>query len=100
MQVVPIAPEGFDAIFVYNQIKFWTPILAGSWVMFHAVEWVKSIRTKDIPALQDSINVLNTRVDDQTTKLVTELKEMRSDFRLFASPQFYQTPMLTGARAK
>jgi len=93
-----VTPDKFDFLSLYEQIKFWIPIACGMFAVFRGVEWVRSVRTEDIPEIQKSIKGLNDRLDDQTNKIVGELKELRADFRILLIPQVQ--PVMVGARAK
>lgn len=87
-----------------GDFKFWTTLGACVVAVYKAYDWVKQIRTKDIPEMHSeikklsvSIDVLGSKLDAQTTSVVGELKEMRSDFRTFyISP----SPLMMAARAK
>lgn len=70
--------------------KFWSTVALIIIAGYKAYDWVKQIRTKDIPDLHaevkrlgTSMDALGSKVDAQTQSLVSELKEMRSDFRTF-----------------
>ena len=95
-----VTPAKFDLLSLYEQIKFWIPIACGMFAVFRGVEWVRSVRTEDIPEIQKSIKGLNDRLDDQTNKIVGELKELRADFRILLIPQVQPVMAGVGARAK
>lgn len=78
-----------------NDYKFWMTLTAVVIAGYKAYDWVKQIRTKDIPSIHSEIaklsaglDTLGNKLDTQTTSVVGELKEMRSDFRTFI-PHFY-----------
>lgn len=68
---------------------------------YKGFDWVKQIRTKDLAELHTSVGYVNsgittlgakidnlsekleTKLDSQTSAVVSELKEMRGDFRTF-----------------
>lgn len=103
---------------IYGLLKIWIPILGGAWGIFKVINWVKDIRNKDLIELKCSVDELKvefgTKVDSlkeevkvQTTEIVGQLKEMRSDFRTFYSPpqyphaaQMMPMPALQTSRAK
>lgn len=84
-----------------SDYKFWSTVALIIIAGYKAYDWVKQIRTKDIPDLHAEVKRLGTsmdtlggKVDAQTQSLVSELKEMRSDFRTFyISPSAMMMPV-------
>jgi hypothetical protein len=78
---------------IYNEFKFWagfaTVVVAG----YSAYQWVKAIRTNDLPHIQAGVLALTTEMKEQTGSFVkamesntSELKELRRDlFNAFVS---------------
>ena len=84
------SPDLFVSI--YNEVKFWSAAIGGSWVVFKLFEWFKTLKTNDLAHIQAGIDTLSEKVQEQTalmTKaineqkdvLVSELRELRSDVR-------------------
>lgn len=76
----------------YNELKFWLPAITIGWGIFKTVHWFKTIKTNDLHHVQLGINELNEKIDsqtvvlkteinNQTSSIVSELKELRQDFR-------------------
>lgn len=91
--------------------KFWVTVGGIMWGVYKAYDWVKQIRTKDVPDIKEEVKKLSlhlgelgTKVDNQTNQVVQELKEMRSDFRTFyCAPQpnpLYGMQMMQPVHAK
>lgn len=84
--------------------KFWLIVITIITAGYKAYDWVKQIRTRDLPDihgeiknLKTGLDSLGTKLDAQTTSVVGELKEMRSDFRTFyTSP----SPLMMAAYAR
>lgn len=70
MQANPIT-----AMQVVDQVKSWTELAAGIWLVVRLLDWVRSLR--------EGIEGLNKELIEQTSAIVTELREMRSDWRTF-----------------
>jgi hypothetical protein len=68
---------------VYNEVKFWSLIGGGIWSSFKVIEWFKTLKTNDLHHVQMGIDDLKALMLDQTTSIVNELKELRSDFRSY-----------------
>ncbi len=89
---------------IVDASKFWLALAAVVLGGNKIFTWVKEIRTKDLKEVQNNLAELSskikdvsTKIDDQTTAVVSELKELRGDFRTFyISP----TPQMLPARAK
>lgn len=88
--------------------KFVITLLAALGLAYRAFDWIKQIRTKDLieihsgikdlkVELKSGMDNLSNKLDTQTTSVVGELKELRSDFRAFYIPP---APILMPARAK
>lgn len=105
--------------FIYEQSKFWIALLGGAYGAYKALSraftWIKEIREKDLAQLTVNVDTMKTGIidtntsirnmegilakkfEDQTTSIVDQLKELRSDFRTFYTiPQ----PQMIPARAK
>lgn len=88
---VPLSPDMLSLLIaVYNYGKVilgFSGVAVAGWKV---VQWVKEIRTKDFAELRASVNdtqisltTLGHKVDSQTSAVVRELQELRSDFRTF-----------------
>lgn len=101
--------------FILDQARFWIPCIGFGWGLYKAFAWVKAIREKDLAELKVSMDGVKTGLEatntaisrmeqtstenfkSQTTSIVDQLKELRSDFRTFYTiPQ----PQMLPARAK
>jgi sulfite exporter TauE/SafE len=71
---------------VYPEVKFWASIVAGLWMIFKGVNWVKAIRENDLVHIQAGVDSIKTELAEQTKELVRELSELRADFRTFIAP--------------
>lgn len=67
--------DTITTIQVVDQIKSWTELAAGVWLIFRLLDWVKNLR--------DGIEGLNKELIEQTSAIVSELREMRADWRAF-----------------
>lgn len=75
------------AMEVVNQVKSWTTLLAGIWLIVKLLDWIRSLR--------DGIDELNKELVEQTNSIVNELREMRADFRTFyGQPPIAPPPIL------
>lgn len=91
---------------VYNESKFWVAFAGAIITGYRAVAWVKAIKTNDLHHIQlglDENSALVRGVRDelkeQTTSLVSELREMRQDIRTFyPRPRTPRTPLKAAPR--
>lgn len=95
-----------DAFYIYEQFKFWGPVIGATWAAFQAYTWVKEIRTSDLADLQKNIKQLNEKIDGQTDAIVnslntqtTEIKTLCSDIKMLTMA-FIQPPLMKAARAR
>jgi hypothetical protein len=77
----------------YEEAKFWIGIGTAFWILFKAINWVKSIKENDIPHIQNGVNELKTSMEsvhtelkEQTSAVVTELKDIKADLRTYFAP--------------
>lgn len=88
---VPLSPDTIALVLaVYNYGKVILGLSGLAVAIWKVVQWVKEIRTKDFADLrasvsetQVSLTTLGHKVDSQTSAVVRELQELRSDFRTF-----------------
>lgn len=88
---VPLSPDSIALIAAaYGYGKVVLGFGAGAVAIYKAVNWVKEIRTKDFVELRSDVQQTNltierlgAKVDIQTSAVVRELQELRSDFRTF-----------------
>ena len=80
MQVDPSAAA--HAVNVYQELKFWIPIISALGILFKTTAWLKNLATKD-------------DLKSQTDAIVNQLKEIRQDFRTALAPP----PRLARARS-
>lgn len=91
------------ALTLYHEIKFWSPVVAGGWAVFKAVDHlkdgligIKQIRENDLTHLhaevtalkeamedgfKEQTQIISTGLKDQTSAVVNELRELRADIR-------------------
>ena len=91
---------------LYEESKFWIGIATAIIGIYRGFEWVKDIRTKDIPGIQAGVNDLKFEITSQTTSLVKatdnnthELRELRSDIKTLTQA-FIVPPKVRAARAR
>lgn len=83
---------------VYDESKFWIALCGGLWSVFKGINWIKTIRTNDLHHIQLGVNDLKTSLDSQTHSIVTELRELRNDFRtLYVRPSSRRRSSKRGA---
>lgn len=88
---------------IYNEFKFWAGFAAAVIAGYSAFQWVKAIRTNDLPHIQAGVQSLTNEMKEQTTSFVKamdgntqELKELRRDlFTALVAP----VPKARAARA-
>lgn len=90
--MIAVTPE-----LIYEQSKFWIALISFLWAIFKGFNWVKDIREKDLKDIHNGVTSLRGEIQGQTTQIVDQIKELRSDFRTFYTiPQ----PQMIPARAK
>jgi hypothetical protein len=72
---------------LYEESKFWSALIGGLWLAFRGINWIRAIRTNDLHHIQLGVNELKTGLEKQTAEIVTELRELRDDFRAFYLPR-------------
>jgi hypothetical protein len=88
---VPISPDTVTLVIAMsNYLKLIVGFGAVAISGWKGVQWVKEIRTKDFKDLRDAVGDTQTslesighKLDSQTSAVVRELQELRSDFRTF-----------------
>lgn len=70
---------------LYELVKYWGPIVAFGVAVYKASSWVKD-KGQAAEDIQSSVTTLDANVRAQTTQIVTELRELRSDIRTFYGP--------------
>ena len=80
MQIDPTT--AVHAVNIYQELKFWIPIVTVAGLFIKTSAWLKNLATKD-----------DLRV--QTEAIVHQLKEIRTDFRMAMAPP----PRLARARS-
>jgi hypothetical protein len=101
--------------FLYEQLKFWIPVVSFGWALYKSFSWVKAIREKDLADVKISVASVETGVKEtnaavarleatlsehiksQTVAFVDQIKELRSDFRTFYT---MPSPQMIPARAR
>ena len=77
---------------LYEELKYWGPLITAGVALYKVLEWIKGQATtangikESVTVLDSSVKVLDTNVKDQTALIVAELKELRSDLRTFYAP--------------
>lgn len=66
-----------------DQSKFWIMFVGFIISGYKGFRWVQEIRTKDFVEVKTELSSIGAKMDAQTTALVRELSELRSDFRTF-----------------
>lgn len=71
---------------LYTEFKFWSGFAAVVISGYTAFQWVKAIRTNDLPHIQAGVDSLRSEIKDQTHSIVramesntTEVKELRRE---------------------
>ena len=79
---------------LYPELKFWSQLCGGIWLVFKGLQWVKDIKVKDLAEIKTSVNdvktglsEIHTEMKEQTNSIVGELKELRADFRAYNPPR-------------
>ena len=87
---------------IYPEVRWWCSVGGVFFVLYKAVDWIKSIKTNDLANVQvgvvdikDSLDKVHDEVKGQTTAVCTELKEMRQEFRTYFAPM-----IATSARSR
>lgn len=70
---------------LYEALKYWGPVVAFGVAIYKASSWVKD-KGQAAGHIQSSVTTLDANVRAQTTQIVTELRELRSDIRTFYGP--------------
>jgi hypothetical protein len=94
---------------IASDVKFWATLIGFLIAGYKAFDWVKQIRTKDLSEIHTGLNQLRTefktgvdglsaKVDSQTSAIVGELRELRSDFRtVIPMTMAYMSPVQSQA---
>lgn len=89
MNLLPVS-----TVTVIEGWKFWASLAGIGLTIYGAIwrswQWVKDIREKDLPIINQEVQEVNkgvaslgVKLDQQTSAIVRELSELRSDFRVF-----------------
>jgi hypothetical protein len=79
---------------IYGEFKFWSGFVAVVIAAYGAFQWIKAIRTDDLPHIQAGVSALHSEMKEQTNAFVkamdantTEVKELRRDlFNALVAP--------------
>jgi hypothetical protein len=89
---------------IYSEFKFWSGFAAVVIAGYTAFQWVKAIRTNDLPHIQAGVDSLKSEIKEQTGSIVramdantTEVKELRRE--LFTTLVTATQPRARAARA-
>jgi hypothetical protein len=99
MQIDPSSAT--QAVHFYSALKFWLPMITAAgllWKMFQGVNWLKSFKSDIMEVkkqLDSQTSILQSQLAQQTNAIVTELKDIRQDFRMVMAPP----PRLARARS-
>lgn len=97
MQVV----DASQAVQIYQELKFWLPLVTAAgflWKIFQGVSWLKGFKTDLLDMkvqVASQTSTIQGQLTLQTTAIVSELREIRQDFRMAMSPP----PRLARARS-
>ncbi len=90
MQADPLGVS--QAVYIYQQLKFWIPLITAGgflWKAFQGVAWLKGLKGDLLDMklqLASQTVTLQSQLTLQTTAIVSELKEIRQDFRTAMQP--------------
>ena len=91
---------------LYEESKFWVSIIGALWAVFGGVQWLKSIKTNDLPHLQAGIDQVQVELKAQTTTIVKsmdnntdQVKELRQDIKTLTTAMFVPPLSVRAARA-
>lgn len=85
---------------VYEEAKYWTFFAGIIWGIYKGLDWLKRLKTNDLHHIQLGVNDMKSELQTQTTAIVNELKELRSDFKTYYAPQYVIAASPARARAK
>lgn len=78
---------------LYPEVKFWLSVGGIFWMAFKGFTWVKAIRDNDLPQIQTGLDDVKkgmesvyTELKTQTSAVVSELQNLRLDFRTYSAP--------------
>ena len=66
---------------LYPELKFWISAGGALWLLFKGVAWIKTIKTNDLTHIHETINATSKQMDKQTSAIVLELRELRTELR-------------------
>lgn len=76
-----------QALSLYSEFKFWTPLISLGYGAFRGFTWIKEIRTKDLADMKEIVKRVELGLNDQTKAVVEELRQFRNDLVSIYVPQ-------------
>jgi len=64
---------------MYPELKFWGAIGGFFFAVQKGLTWLKTIKTNDLHHIQQSIDLANVGMKEQTASIVGEFKELRKE---------------------
>jgi hypothetical protein len=93
--------DASQAVQIYQELKFWLPLVTAAgflWKIFQGVAWLRGFKTDLMDMkiqLASQTATLQGQLTLNTTAIVSELREIRQDFRTAMQPP----PRLARARS-
>lgn len=95
-----------NAHMLYEESKFWISIIGALWTVFGGVQWLKSIKTNDLPHLQAGIDNVKDELKAQTVTIVKsmddntgQVKDLRQDIKMLTTAILAPSLRARAARA-